>query len=96
MKEKNHKNYIIQGNYTSCAAAACQKLFGYEMTGYYRSVSTNATKAHHFGALKRVLTRLSREFPHLYRDATEKLFSHTIYSTTKYVSILYIVLFCAK
>ena len=33
---------------------------------------------------------------HLYRDATEKLFLHTIYSSEKHINILYLVLFCAK
>lgn len=56
MKEKNYKKIIIQRNYTSHTAITCQiKLFGYETTGYYRSVNTNATKAHHFGALKLIL-----------------------------------------
>ena len=33
---------------------------------------------------------------HLYRDATEKLLLHTIYSSEKHINILYLVLFCAK
>jgi len=33
---------------------------------------------------------------HRYRDATEKLFLHTIYSSTKHISILYLVPFCVK
>ena len=33
---------------------------------------------------------------HLYRDATEKLFLHTIYSSVKHISILYLVPFCVK
>ncbi len=33
---------------------------------------------------------------HLYRDATEKLFLYTIYSSVKHISILYLVPFCVK
>ena len=56
MKEKKHKNYIIQGNYTSCAAAACQrKLFGYETTGYCRSLQVQMQQ-------KRTISVRSSEF----------------------------------
>ena len=33
---------------------------------------------------------------HHLKDATEKLFLHTIYSSTKHISILYLVPFCVK
>ena len=36
-----------------------------------------------------------RIFP-LLKDATEKLFLHTIYSSIKHISILYLVPFCVK
>ena len=39
---------------------------------------------------------LSREDSHFCKDATEKLFLHTIYSSAKYINILYLVLLCAK
>ena len=44
---------------------------------------------------KRKLHQLGDD-SHLYRDATEKPFLHTIYSSAKHTSILYLVLFCAK
>ena len=34
--------------------------------------------------------------PGAVKDATEKLFLHTIYSSVKHINILYLVLFCAK
>ena len=36
------------------------------------------------------------KFNQYYKDATEKLFLHTIYSSTKHISILYLVPFCVK
>ena len=45
---------------------------------------------------QQALTKPSREFPYRYRDATEKVLLHTIYSSAKHRNIHYLVLFCAN
>ena len=60
-----------------------------------RSMSCNCMTRTSQQECRGILERLG-DNSHLYRDATEKLFLYTIYSSAQHINILYLVLLCAK